>query len=417
MTQRRHRDDAGGQARRSAGWLRFLVVAAIALPVAWLAGTQAAGMALTRFNPVMAVEAAPNNGQAAARLAELKLVSAVQAAGGEFPQSVAEPLWREARAAFLKAPLTVDSVRVAALTREEAGDEELARGLMRNLVQLSKRDLMSHLWLIGDYGRTGDLDGLLHHYDLALRTSSQAPDILLPRLALALQAPGAIDALTPVLARQPPWAPQFWRTIYVTPEVLPKATELRVALLEEGVPVPDDVDRRLMLSLGRDREWEIAEHLYRRVAGDEAPALDRIGEADLSRVPQLPPFEWNFPSTGLQSAEIHAQSGRMILSGGAGSSGVAATRIVALDPGEYEVRLEQVERQAGADATVAVDVTCVETVPHVRVARFRSEGGSLGGRFEIGAECRYHSVQVQLEVPRDSISGQVILDEIALRPV
>jgi hypothetical protein len=107
----------------------------------------------------------------------------------------------------------------------------------------------------------------------------------------------------------------------------------------------------------------------------------------------------------------------MILSGGAGSSGVAATRIVALDPGEYEVRLQQVEPQAGANATVVVDVTCVETMPQVRVARFRSEGDSLGGRFEAGAECRYYSVQVQLQVPRDSISGQVILDEITLRPV
>ncbi len=374
-------------------------------------------MALTRFSPEVAVKAAPGNGEALARLAELKLASAVHEAGGdEFPPSLAELLWHEAREAFLQAPLAPRAVRIAALSREAMGDEQLARTLMRGVVELTKRDLATHLWLITDYGRSGDLASLLHHYDFALRTSSQAPGILLPRLALVLQVPGAIEVLAPVLAQQPPWTQQFWRTTYVTPETLPQAAELRLALLEQNIPVPDDVDRRLILSLARDREWDVAANLYRRVAGDDAPALDRIGEADFSRVPQLAPVEWNFPSSGLQSGEIAPETHRMILSGGPASSGIAAMRVVALEPGRYELRLEREEPETGNSPTLAVEIVCVDEVPQRRIARFREEGSTIHGFFEADASCRYYALQVHLQVPRNSISGQVVLEEMALRP-
>jgi hypothetical protein len=107
----------------------------------------------------------------------------------------------------------------------------------------------------------------------------------------------------------------------------------------------------------------------------------------------------------------------MILTGGAATSGVAASRVVALEPGRYEVHLERAEPETGSNATLAVEVTCVETVPQIRVARFRGEGTSIQGSFETDAGCRYYAFQVHLQVPRASTSGQVIIDEITLRPV
>ena len=97
MTARQHQGDADGRTRPAGGWLWFLLIVAVALPLAWFAGSQAAGMALTRFSPEVAVKAAPGNGEALARLAELKLASAVHEAGGdEFPPSLAEPsaIWQ-----------------------------------------------------------------------------------------------------------------------------------------------------------------------------------------------------------------------------------------------------------------------------------------------------------------------------------
>lgn len=418
MTARQHRGDANRQPRPVGKWLRLLLIVAVTLPLAWFAGSQAAGMALTRFSPEIAVKAAPGNGEALARLAELKFASAIQEAdSNELPLSLAEPLWHEARKAFLQAPLAARAIRIAASSREAMGDEQLARHLMLGVVKLTKRDLGTHLWLIHDYGNSGDLTNLLHHYDFALRTSSQAPSILLPRLALVLRAPGAIEVLAPVLAQPPPWTQQFWRTTYVTPETLPQAAELRLALLERNIPVPDDVDRRLILSLARDREWDVAANLYRRVAGDDAPALDRIGEADFSQPPQFAPIEWNFPSSGLQSGEIAPETRRMILSGGPASSGVAAARVVALKPGRYELRLEREKTETGNSPTLAVEIVCVDEVPQRRIARFREEGSAIHGFFEADASCRYYALQVHLQVPRNSISGQAILEEMALRPV
>ncbi len=417
MTARQHQSDAGRQPCLVSRWLRFLLIVAVTLPLAWFAGSQAAGMALTRFSPEIAVKAAPGNGEALARLAELKLASAVQEAdSNELPLSLAEPLWHEARKAFLQAPLAARAIRIAALSREATGDEQLARYLMLGVVELTKRDLGTHLWLIHDYGKSGDLTNLLNHYDFALRTSNQAASILLPRLTLVLKAPGTVEVLVPVLAQQPPWAQQFWRTTYVNPETLPQAAKLRLALLERNIPVPDDVDRRLILSLARDREWDAAANLYGRVAGDDAPALDRVGEADFSRVPQLAPIEWNFPSSGLQSGEIAPETRRMILSGGPASSGVAAMRVVALEPGRYELHLEREEAETSNRPTLAVEIVCVDEVPQRRIARFREEGSTIHGFFEADASCSYYALQVHLRVPRNSISGQVILEEMALRP-
>ena len=134
MTAGRRGDDAVTPERQSPSWPRLLTISAVALPLAWLAGTQASGIALARFNPPAAVKAAPNNGEALAREAELELTSAVQAAGGEIPPAIVEPLWRKAREAFLRAPLSVRSIRIAALTREAAGDLVLARSLVHDLV-------------------------------------------------------------------------------------------------------------------------------------------------------------------------------------------------------------------------------------------------------------------------------------------
>jgi hypothetical protein len=396
-------------------WSRTLIVALAALGLAFLAGSQALGMALARFNPPIAVTVAPNNGQALARLAELEMMVAVQQAGGRMPAAAAERSWRDAREAFLKAPLSIRPVRIAALSRDETGEKELARRLMTDLAVLTKRDLVTHLWLIGDAGEQGDLQGLLDHYDLALRTSSRAPELLLPRLATALQVPGAIEQVAQVLAAEPPWANRFWRTLYLTPEALVTGTELRLLLLERGKPVPDDVDRRLILSLARDREWDVAARLYRRVGGDGAPELDRIGQADFKREPQFAPIEWAFPSTGLQFGAIDPELGRMVLSGGPSSTGVAASRVVALEPGRYEVRLEREAAEIGNKATIDVAISCAETAPPPPVARFRGEGGGVQGSFEASAGCRYYSVQLLLDVPRDSVSGQVVVTGVQLR--
>src|SRR5690606_36249035 len=144
--------------------------------------------------------------------------------------------------------------------------------------------------------------------------------------------------------------------------------------------------------------------------------LDRIGAADFGRAPRLAQIEWSFPATGLQSGGIDPEGGRMILSGGPSSSGVAASRVVALEPGRYRLSLQRAEPEVGNKATVRVAIACVERTPHVQLARFREEGGRVEGSFEVRPGCRYHSVQVQLDVPRDSVSGLVTIAGIQLQP-
>lgn len=417
---------------------RFRVTVAIALAIVagWLTLSQAAGMVYSKYNPSLAIQSASNNGDPYGREAELLLSNAASGSSpsssegeGELsdlqldaePEIAPEVLTRAqelGRQGFERAPLSVASVRSVAIAADLAGNNETARQIMDPLMKLTKRDSPSHLWMIADLGKRGDLDGVLNQYDMALRTSRRAQAILLPQLAAGLQYAEFIPPIESILLQSPPWGPQLWRTLYRVPVALPNATELRLRMLARGndFELDPEVDRRLILSLVRERQWDLAAKLYSTVADDGASRLTGISSDEFRSEPRFQPFDWAFASTGLQSASADVNAGQLVISGSPRGTDAAASRIVALREGVYDFKLAVANSNPESDARVTAAVLCIETSPYSTAARFSSYEGNLRGSFLVGSRCRIHLVQIfAITGPETGFIQEMRLSEISLR--
>ena len=394
---------------------RIAIVSAAALGLCWVVGSQAMGMVSSRFNPGVTMQVAGNIGPAHGRTAELLLASSAV----EDPSLIPAETLQQARAlgidGFKRSPLSISSVRSAAVTTDLLGDSQSARSAMQHVMEMTKRDRATHLWMIGDLGKQGDLDGVLRHYDMALRSSRSAQTTLLPQLASGLQFEEFIGPLRRILSTQPPWTDRFWRAVYFTPAALPNAVALRQQLLDSGQILDPEVDRRLILSLVRERNWALAEQLYTAIVPQGEDRLRQITPAELREEPRFQPFDWTFSSTGLQSASIDQREGAMVMSGMPTSSQAAASRLVALPAGSYEFAIDVTDTDPGKTARITAAVRCVETIPNRQIAKITSFEESLRGSFSVDGSCRYHLVQLFLGADADTRYTQnVRLDTISL---
>lgn len=89
------------------------------------------------------------------------------------------------------------------------GDTAGARRLFAYAQTLSRRDLQTHFWAIEDAVGRGDVASALRHYDIALRTSREAPAVLFPVLASAISDPAIRSALSRTLVGKPLWGDAF----------------------------------------------------------------------------------------------------------------------------------------------------------------------------------------------------------------
>ncbi|WP_095012244.1 hypothetical protein [Tsuneonella mangrovi] len=399
-------------------WIRAGVIVLGAAALGWFASVQAFATAMAQFNPELAFAAAPGNGEAAAHEAEFLLTRATLANNGQPTHDEARDALAIARASFARSPLEVIAVRSAGMARDALGDTKIARALMREAIGLSARDTGANLWLVNDYAKLDDLSGVLHHYDLALRTSSKAEDVLLPKLAQTLQLPQFIGPIEKQLAQNPPWATHFWYTVINTPDSLKNAATLRMDLYKAGVAMPQDrLDRMLVNGLARNNEWNEAFTLYRQFAGKSAPPLDRVGSVDLSRDPQFPPVEWAFPTNGLQSGGIDPGTRQMILTGGSGSVGIGAYRALRLKPGRYAFDMAFVPDPTGGQRpNVEARVVCATSDSSSPVADFKDTGQpTVSGSFTITGACSDYLLQLRLSVQSGGATD-VAINKLSLQP-
>ena len=114
-----------------------------------------------------------------------------------------------ARAALQQDPTTVPALSTLGLYAQTHGDAAAARGLFRYAEMLSRRDLQVQLWAIENAVARGDIANALTHYDIALRTSRSAWDLLVPVLGTAIADRPVRVALTRTLAANPVWGSHF----------------------------------------------------------------------------------------------------------------------------------------------------------------------------------------------------------------
>src|SRR3546814_9359723 len=89
------------------------------------------------------------------------------------------------------------------------GDRAGGERLLAYSQTLSRRDLRTQLMAIELAVARDDIPSALRHYDIALRTKKNAPDLLFPVLTSALTNPTIRTELVKTLGGRPTWSHDF----------------------------------------------------------------------------------------------------------------------------------------------------------------------------------------------------------------
>ncbi len=369
--------------------------------------TLAAGM--RSRDPQQAHQLAPWDGRATAQLA-LKRVIDNQAAGKPLPDPTLalEALRQDATA--------VAAVTALGLRTEQAGDVRLARQWFTYGQRLTRRDLLTQLWVIEDAVRRGDVADALRHYDIALRTSGQASDILFPILAQAI-GDGRIRAeLGKTLVSRPPWAPLFLEyAAGRSPD--PRAASLLLRDVSRiGLPV-SGIARELLISrlVANDQYGEAWAYYVTFRKGAARTAARTLASAGDLRNPTV--FDWQSVAAGGLSASV--ENGLIDITVPPSNFGALVRQVQLLPAGSYRLSGHS-DGVSGSAATAPYWLlTCVDgrELGRVELGGVAASGGRFAGTITVPRDCAAQTLS--LEARRsDAVPGlSAQIDRVQLEPM
>ena len=240
----------------------------------------------------------------------------------------------------------VTAIELRALDLAVSGKRGQARRLFRVSDRLSRRSLPTRLWLIQDAVDHGDVAGALHDFDIALRTSTDAPPILFPVLARASADPRLTIPLARTFDRPSEWRLMFFDWALAN-DVDPGPIASVVARMRDRrFVVANSVDQRLIERLVTAREFAAARSLSRAFGHNPTGVADpNFADANAHF-----PFGWELVSNGSIAAERAIAGATPVLSYSAGpaNGGQVAAQLLNLAPGVYRLAAETAANATGA---------------------------------------------------------------------
>lgn len=297
----------------------------------------------------------------------------------------------------------VGALRTLGLVADRRGDLGVARRVFTQVQLLSRRDRLSHIWLIGDYERRGDVEGMVRQFDIALRTSTRSRSLLFPALVSATADPRVVAPLARTLAGRPEWWLEFMGELAESGPVPRTTTALAVRLLDPSDPEQRRVIERLLNRLTDAEEYDLAWQVYSRASGRQStPALVRNGGFEAAD--RYAPFDWIMASdTELAARREGRPDGRgnaLSLVAYNGRSGDIARQLLRLPPGAYQLRFEVGGVPGDVLDRPRVRVVCAgeagRELASVRPNAATVNPTVLGSRFAVGSGCAWQWLTIFL---------------------
>lgn len=389
--------------RRSAReWALRGILASIFLVFGYVAVAQSLGSAQKDAFPARAYALAPWDGRIGAQWsARLSDGNASPADRVVADRLATEALRRDATA--------VPAVSTLGIDAQIRGDTAAARRLFVYADRLSRRDLRTRLWAIEDAVARGDIPGALRQYDIALRTSKLASDLLFPVLAPASEQPAVARELVRTLTRHPPWSEGFLAYLASTADRPEAMARLFIGLHRNGVVASDRVGataiERLIAGGHDDAAWA----LYATIR--PGSQRDHSRDPTFSRYIDVPTlFDWSLSNddSGL-SASIGRNGTRGIVDFAAPASigGVLLQQRQLLPQGRYVIE----GRSAGVEQVQAArpywTLACANgrELGRVDVTNSSVSNGRFAGIVTVPAGgCRAQILRL-IARPSDDVSG------------
>ena len=401
-------------ARRSAtAWAVRIVLAALASLIGYVTVAHAVAVVSKNRDATFAHTLAPGNGQISARLAKERF-AADQAAGRVTPSADL------AREALRQDAMAVEAVTTLGFQAQLRGDVGAARRLFAYAQRLSRRDLQTQIWAIEDAVTTGDIPRVLRHYDIALRTSKLAPDLLFPILTSAAADAAVRRNLIATLAAKPIWAPAF--IAYVAengPQPAISAT-LFLGLKRAGLEIPSEATAAVVDDLVSANSTAQAWWYY--------AAMRDVVDARRSRDPRFTAtlmqpsvFDWTPINDGVVSASIQrsGRGGLFDFAAPPGAGGAVLKQVQTLPPGIYRIQGHSTGIEQAEGSLPYWVLACREGAELGRVVVPSSDqgGGRFAGRFTVPVGCPVQTLTLVAR-PSDQMSGASgQIDHVQVLPV
>ncbi|TKD51877.1 hypothetical protein [Sphingomonas baiyangensis] len=370
--------------RSPRAWAGRGALAALALVCGYVSTTQSLGAAIGKSAAERAHALAPGDGRIAAELAEQL------AAGDPDPASRARAD-ALARSALAAEPLAAPALTALALNAQVRGDTGTTRRLFAHSNRLSRRELGARLWMIEDAVARNDIPGALRHYDIALRTSRAAPDLLFPVLSAAIADPTVAAAVADTLAARPPWGGNFIEYAAALGADPVATTAFIDRLTRRDLPVPAAARVSAVNALVNAGRSDLAWASYARLRGDVA--------RDRSRDPQFAAqlasptvFDWVAINNdaGVYAAIQPTEDGGIVdFAVPATVSGIVLQQAQLLPPGRYALAGASAGIDQLSDARPYWQLVCTDgrELGRVELPNSSANDGRFAGGFTVDAAC------------------------------
>lgn len=377
---------------------RLIPVVVVAAFVIWVVIGSGLGRTLQSAAPAKAVAIWPWNAAALSTLGEQAIVDN---ASNPAAVTTATTFARQALDLDASSALAYAVLGMAADARREPN----ARSLLLTSERLSRRIVLPQLWLIEDAVERGDVDAALRHFDIALRTSKEAPALLYPVLMSAAGDPNITAKLAALLRSRP-----LWRDDYLT-ELAARGdpmTAWRLVQANVGAGMPVGASATLASRLiegGHPSEAFV-------IAGGWPTGETSVDLATPSRY--VAPFDWNLTTT--DSVDAARQSGGgIVATSNSTTVQTAVSRLAALRAGRYKMS-SQVKSDGPSDQLAARwTVSCLngQILAELPVA-----GRGHGERtVVIPSDCKFQWLRFEMTAQSDTDRAEADISAFRIAPI
>ena len=395
-------------------WIVRGSLAAVALVVGYGSTTGTLAFVIAKTNAERAYRLAPHDGRVAGELAEQ-----IVTRNTDNPRRMRGN--QLARQALADEGLAASALTALALNAQLSGDTVYARTLFHHSDALSRREFGTRLWLIEDAVGRGDIPQALKEYDIALRTTKSASEVLFPILSEAISDPAIADALANrLVAFHPPWGQVF--VVHMTgtgagPTV--DAAFLR-RLTARGYPVPATAWVAVVDALVTNGKFDDAWSYYATFR----KGIDRRSSRDpqFNQQPANPSlFDWKLAENEsgiIASIRDPGQDGGFEFMTPSTIGGTALQQTQLLPPGRY--RIEGVTSGVDQDAQSQPywQLVCNDgrDAGRIELPRSSVDNGRFAGNVVVPANCPAQVLQLVIRPSSamEGVSGQV--RKVALTP-
>jgi hypothetical protein len=382
-------------------WRRFVVVAPFALVLLYAVAAVSFAAVASDAVPARVLPLYPANGPALSALAKNSLL---EAEGTQLAQA-------HASSSLMQSPIGPEALRTLALVSELRNDRARAAELMSSAFSFDRRDLGISLWMIEEHVRRGDVPGALRHYDIALRISRRAQDVLFPVLIEAAENQELLPQLAGMIGQGTAWADPFGDAL-IESDIQPEA---KVALADRlsgkpsfGAPFRE----KLVANLVGSDEFILAAQVAGRTRG-----YDPVLEAALNLPAGQGPFEWKLANGYQVETAVEERDGRpyLYVSIDPEFRDSPARVLLTLPPGRYRLAARSADPVAGVRSRW--QVACAQAggavLTELAFGRGRSET-----TFAVPGNCYAQRLSLQLSSIASSPDDvQIEVSELSLVPL